>query len=477
MKCRSILLLLAVGLFASACTVGPDYRRPEVSLPSTYRGADSGAATPAPPVAFADVAWWELFADPDLQNLIRTALTENQDLQIAVTRILQAQSQYTQIRSPQFPALDADSDAPYNKYTDDRPPTLARETFSHETGLSLSWELDLWGKFRRSTEAARAQMLASEEVRNAVVVSLVSQVAQTYFTLRAYDLDLEISKRTVTSRQQSVDLVNARLEGGVATSLDLQQAQTLFYTATKTIPDIERRIEQTENLLCLLLGKDPGPISRGKPLQQQLTSPSVPPGLPSEILARRPDLRQAEQQLIAANALIGVAEAQRYPQISLSGFAGIGGFVIDGNSYNPTGVFSAIPFLKLPIFNAGALKAGVDLAAYQTQEAALRYKQTALQALREVSDALVGVRKSQEFRQQQELLTKTLAEASAVSKMRYEGGVSSYLEVLDTERQYFQSELDLTQAQRQELGSIVELYRALGGGWQAADAGPEAPRG
>jgi multidrug efflux system outer membrane protein len=477
MSRRSILLLLAVGLFASACTVGPDYRRPDVTLPTTYRGADSSTAAPATAVALADVAWWKCFDDPDLQALIRTALTENQDLQIAVTRILQAQSQYTQTRSSQFPALDAQADAPYNKYTDDRPPTLARESFSHETGLSLSWELDLWGKFRRGTEASRAQMLASEEVRNAVVVSLVSQVAQSYFTLRTYDLDLEISKRTVASRQQSVDLVNARLEGGVAMVLDLQQAETLLYTATKTIPDIERRIEQTENLLCILLGKDPGPIPRGKTINQQIASPTVPTGLPSEILSRRPDIRQAEQQLIAANALIGVAEAQRYPQLSLSGFAGIGGFTIDGDSYSPTGVFSALPFLKLPIFNAGALKAGVDRATYQTQEAALRYKQTILQALREVSDGLVGVRKSQEFKQQQEILTKTLAEASAVSKMRYEGGVSSYLEVLDTERQYFQSELDLTQAQRDELGSLVELYRALGGGWQATDAGPEAPQG
>lgn len=474
---RSILLVCVVGLFAAGCTVGPDYRRPDVTMPSAYRGAGTAAPMPAPALSFGDLVWWQLFQDPGLQELIRTALAANYDLQVAVSRILQAQAQVTIARSQQFPTVNAQADAPYTGYVgNSRPPSTPAQAFSPEGGLTLGWELDLWGKFRRATESARAQLLASEEVRNAVVTSLVAQVAQAYFTLRTLDLDLEISKRTVVSRQQSVELVRARLEGGVAGILDLQQAETLLYTATKSIPDIERQIEQTENLISILLGKDPGPIPRGRSLDQQLVPPTVPPGLPVELVARRPDIRQAEQQLIAANAQIGVAKSQLFPQVTVSGFAGAGGAVISGQTFGPLGIFNVLPVINLPIFNMGRLQAGVDLADAQTQEAVLRYQQTIQQALREVSDGLVEVRKRQEFREQQELLTKTLAEASQVSRMRYEGGVSSYLEVLDTERQFFQAELDLTVAQRDELAAIVQLYKALGGGWQPEQAS-QTPQG
>jgi len=478
MNRRSILLVCVVGLIAAACTVGPDYKRPEVQLPPAYRGAEPGSSAPTPAGTFADVAWWQLFGDPDLQALIRTALTANYDLQVAVSRILQAQSQVTIVRSQQFPTVNAQADALYTGYLgNSRPSTTPAQTFTPEGGFTLGWELDLWGKFRRATESARAQLLASEDVRDGVVISLIAQVAQAYFDLRMLDLDLEISRRTVTSRQQSVDLVRARLEGGVAGILDLQQAETLLYSATKSIPDIERLIEQNENFICILLGKQPGPIPRGRPLGQQLAPPAVPPGLPSELLARRPDVRQAEQQLVSANAQIGVAKARLFPQVTVSGFLGGGGIMIDGQTFGPLGILSVLPVITFPVFNAGALAAGVDLADAQTQEALLRYQQTILQALREVSDGLVGVRKRQEFRVQQELLTKTLADASQVSQMRYEGGVSSYLEVLDTERQYFQAELDLTLAQRDELRSIVELYRSLGGGWQLEASSAPPPAG
>jgi multidrug efflux system outer membrane protein len=399
--------------------------------------------------------------------LIRTALAANYDLQVAATRILQAQAQVTIARSQQFPTVNAQADAPYSAFVgNSRPPTVLDQTFTPEGGITLAWELDLWGKFRRSTEAAWAELLASEVVREGVVISLIAQVAQAYFDLRTLDLDLEISKRTVASRERSRELVQARLEGGVAGILDLRQAETLLYTATKTIPNIERQIEQTENFISILLGKDPGPIPRGRPLDQQLTPPTVPPGLPSELLARRPDIRQVEEQLVAANARIGVAKAQLFPQFTISGFAGGGGIILSGQTFGPLGVFNALPVITLPLFNAGALRAGVDSAEAQTQEAVIRYRQTIQQALREVSDALVGVRKRQEFRKQQELLTQALAAASQVATLRYEGGVSSYLEVLDTERQYFDAELDLSLAQRDELAAIVELYRALGGGWQ-----------
>jgi multidrug efflux system outer membrane protein len=464
---RHAALVCAGALLAAGCTLGPDYRRPELPLPAAYRGAESGAGSATPAASFAELEWWQLFGDPDLQALIKTALADNHDLRIAVSRILQAQAQYTQVRSRQFPTLNAQADAPFTGYLGgDRPPGVSNWSVTPEAGLTFGWELDLWGKFRRATEGARAQILASEDVRNAVVITLVAQVAQAYFDLRTLDLDLEISQRTVTSRQQSVELVRARLEGGVAGILDLQQAETLLYGATKTIPDIQRLIEETENRISILLGKAPAPIPRGRPIGQQLAPPSLPPGIPGDLLVRRPDIRQAEEQLIAANAQIGVAKALRFPQVTVSGFAGAGGTVISGETFGPLGIFGALPVITLPIFNAGALAAGVDLAEAQTQEALLRYEQTVLQAIREVSDALIGVRKRQEFRVQQERLTKTLSEASEVAKLRYEGGVSSYLEVLDTERQYFQAEIDLTVAQRDELFAIVQLYRALGGGWQ-----------
>jgi multidrug efflux system outer membrane protein len=298
------------------------------------------------------------------------------------------------------------------------------------------------------------------------MATLVAEVGRAYLTLRALDLTLEISKRTVSSRAQSVDLVQARLDGGVAGILDLRQAETLYYGATKTIPDIQRQIEETENYINILLGQNPGPVKRGRPLDQQIAAPTLPPGLPSDLLTRRPDIRQAEQQLVAANAQIGVAKALLYPQITISGFAGAGSVTIDGSNFGPFGIFNVLPAITLPIFNMGRLQANVDYNEARAQEAGLRYQQTLQQAFREVSDALVGIRKRQEFRQQQELLVKALQDASQVAQMRYEGGVSSYLEVLDTERQYFDAELQLVLAKRDESVSVIQLYKALGGGWQ-----------
>jgi len=464
---RHIVLLCVLGFMVAGCTVGPDYKRPEVSVPPMYRGADA-----APPVAsaasFGDLAWWNVFQDPELQELIRTALVENYDLRVAVSRILQAQSQVTVARSQQFPTVDVGASAPYTGFVGgDRPPTFPRDSFEPQGGLGIAWELDLWGKFRRNTESAWANLLTAEEVRYAVMTTLVAQVAQAYLNLRTLDLTLEISKRTVTSREQSRDLVQARLDGGVAGILDLRQAETLLYGATKTIPEIQRQIEQTENFISTLLGRNPGPIKRGRPLGQQVAAPTVPPGLPSDLLARRPDIRGAEQQLVSANAQIGVAKSLLFPQVTISGFAGAGGAVISGSTFGPYGVFNVLPAITLPIFNMGRLEAGVAFNEAVAQEAVLRYQQTIQQAVREVSDSLVEIRKRREFREQQELLTNTLADASQVAKMRYEGGVSSYLEVLDTERQYFDAELQLVVAQRDEYVGVVQLYKALGGGWQS----------
>jgi NodT family efflux transporter outer membrane factor (OMF) lipoprotein len=463
---RQTFLLCAVGLIAAGCTVGPDYKRPEVSVPPAYRGADA-AAPVAGTQSFGDLAWASVFPDPDLQALIRTALAQNYDLRVAVSRILQAQSQVTIARSQQFPTVDGSVTGPYTWYTgSDRPATIPDNLFEPQAGFNVAWELDFWGKFRRSTEAAWADLLATEEARYAVMATLVAQVGQAYLNLRALDLTLEISKRTVSSRAHSVDLVQARLDGGVAGILDLRQAETLYYGATKTIPEIQRQIEETENYINILLGQNPGPVKRGRPLEQQIAAPTLPPGLASDLLTRRPDIRQAESQLVAANAQIGVAKALLYPQITISGFAGAGSATIDGSNFGPFGIFNVLPAITLPIFNMGRLQANVDYNEARAQEAGLRYQQTLQQAFREVSDALVGIRKRQEFRQQQELLVKALEDASQVAKLRYEGGVSSYLEVLDTERQFFDAEVQLVQAKRDESASVIQLYKALGGGWQ-----------
>jgi outer membrane protein, multidrug efflux system len=474
---RHALLLCVLGLAATGCTVGPDYMRPESSIPPTFRGVDEGLATGAEGQTFGGLAWTSVFPDPELQALIRTALAQNYDLRVAVARILQAQSQVTIAGAQPYPTVDAVVTAPYTAYTgSDRPATYPDYTFQPQAGLGLAWELDFWGKFRRNSESAWADLLATEEARYAVMATLVAQVGQAYLNLRALDLSLEISRRTVTSRKESLALVQARLEGGVAGILEVRQAETLLYTATRSIPEIQRQIEQTENFINILLGQNPGPIKRGRPLEQQIAAPTLPAGLPSDLLTRRPDIRQAEQQLIAANAQIGVAEALLFPQITLSGFAGGGSATSEGSSFGPFGILGVVPTINLPLFNMGRLRANVDYNEARAQEAGLRYQQTLQQAFREVSDALVEIRKRQEFRQQQELVVKALADASEVAKARYEGGVSSYLEVLDTERQYFESEIQLVQAKRDESVSVVQLYKALGGGWQkeTAAAAPAA---
>jgi multidrug efflux system outer membrane protein len=461
----------AVAIVTAGCMAGPDYKRPEVDVPPAYRGADA-APTAATAPTFGDLDWLSVFPDPDLEKLIRTALIQNYDLRVAAARILQAQSQVTIARSPIFPAIDGSVTGPYNAYTGSERPS-PDSTFQPQAGFGVAWELDFWGKYRRSTEAAQAQLLASEDGRYAVMSTLVTDIAQAYLTLRALDLTLEISNRTVTSRKKSLDLVQARLDGGVAGILDLRQAETLLYTATKSIPETQRLIEQQENFINILLGQNPGPIARGRPLDQQIAAPTLPPGLPTELLTRRPDIRAAEQQLVAANAEIGVAKSLLYPQVTLSGFAGAGSSTISGANFGPYGVFSALPAITLPIFNAGRLRANVDYNEALALEAALRYQQTLQQAFREVSDALVDVRKRREFREQQQLLVNALDDASQVATLRYEGGVASYLEVLDTERQLFDAERDLVQARRDESASVIRLYKALGGGWEV-DSPPVA---
>jgi|RhiMethySRZTD1v2_1073278.scaffolds.fasta_scaffold05182_6 outer membrane protein, multidrug efflux system len=463
MKARAIALSAA--LLLAGCTVGPDYRRPDLSIPADFRGRAPDA--PAGTGSLGDVAWWEIFQDETLQSLIRAALEENYDLRIATARILDSRARVTINRSFQFPELNASAAAPYTYTTKERAPTQFQQTFTPAGGFDMFWELDFWGRFRRSTEAARNDLLASESARRFVVTSLVSDVATAYFQLRELDLELEISKRTLASRENSLRLVKLRQQGAVASMMDVRQAEVLLYTAAETIPDLERRIEQTENQISILLGRNPDAVPRGRTLLQQLALPAIPAGLPSSLLERRPDVQEAEGQLAAATARIGVAKSDYFPRLFLTGAAGAGGVKIDGSWFGPQGILTIAPQLTLPIFNTGRIGAGVDSATAQAQEALERYRQTVQQAFRDVADSLIEHRKRGEFRVQQEALVVSLRDAGRLADVRYRGGVSSYLEVLDTERQLFDAELQLAQAQRDELLAVVRLYRALGGGWES----------
>jgi outer membrane protein, multidrug efflux system len=463
----SLRRLVAVALVLAGCTVGPNYRRPDVPVPPDFRGRAPEA--PVSAASVADIAWWEVFGDNTLLALVKTALAENYDLRIAATRILDARAQVTIARSFQFPDLSGSASAAYVRTIGDRAPlpTQLGETFSPLATLDLAWELDLWGRLRRGTEATRAALLASVEAQHLVITTLISDVATAYFQLRELDLELEIARRTLASRRDSVRLVRMRYEGGVAALIDLRQADVLYYTAAETVPDVERRIEQTENLIAVLLGRSPEPTPRGRGLSETLAliPAVVPAGLPSTLLERRPDIRQAERLLAAATARIGVAKADYFPRVLLTGSAGAGGLAISGNWFGPFGLLSVAPQITLPIFNMGRIGAGVDSAEARAQETLVRYQQTIQQAFRDVSDSLVEHRKRREFRIQQEPLVGALREASQLATIRYRGGVTSYLEVLDIERQLFDGELALAQAGRDELLAVVRIYRALGGGW------------
>jgi multidrug efflux system outer membrane protein len=456
--------VLATAILLAGCTVGPDYHRPDVPVPPEFRGRAPDA--PIGTESLGDALWWQIFQDETLQSLIRTALVENYDLRIAAARVLEARAQVTIARSFQFPDVSGSASARYERIEGDKTQFQVEEAFSPLATLDLNWELDFWGRLRRATEAARADLLASEQFQLFVITTLVSDVATAYFQLRELDLQLEISQRTLASRQNSLRLVKLRQEGGVASMMDVRQAEVLLYTATETIPNLERQIEQTENLISLLLGRNPDAVPRGRPLLQQLALPAVPAGLPSTLLERRPDIRQAEGELAAATARIGVAKADYFPRVLLTGSAGGGGTLLNGSWFGPFALLGIGPQVSLPIFNMGRVGAGVASAEALAQEALVRYQQTITQAFREVSDALVEHRKRGEFRVQQELLVGSLRDASRLSNIRYTGGVTSYLEVLDTERQLFDAELALAQAQRDELLAVVRLYRALGGGWQ-----------
>jgi multidrug efflux system outer membrane protein len=401
-----------------------------------------------------------------LKELIRVALTENYNLSIAVARILEARAQVTIARSFQVPEVDHFGSAIYSRVEGERVLLQPREEFAPEAGFALSWEIDFWGRLRRATQAARAELLASQDAHRFVISTLVADVAASYFTLRSLDQELEVAQRTLAGRRDSLQLVTLRERGGVAALIDVRQAEILVSQAAETVVETQRLIEQTENAISVLLGRNPEAVPRGRPLLQQITLPAVPPGLPSSLFERRPDVREAEARLAAATARIGVAKADFFPRVFLTGAASGGAFLIDDRWVGPQGLFSIGPQITLPIFNRGRTQAGVDSAEGRALEALAQYKQTILQAFREVSDALVEHRRRREFRMQQEALVTSAADTSRLANIRYRGGVASYLEVLDSERQFFDAELGLVRSNRDELLAVVRLYRALGGGWQ-----------
>lgn len=455
----SVTLLICTG-----CAVGPKYKRPTLTVPEGYRGLapDAGQQTSA---SLADEKWWTVFQDPQLQQLIRTALVQNYDVRIAATRILQAQAILGITRADQYPTITGGASTTNTRAQ--RTKVLPEfESSANEVNLSLVWELDFWGKFRRATEAARASLLATEWGKRAVISSLVSNVATAYFQLRELDLELEISKRTLDSRKQSLNLVEIRARGGVTALIDVRQSEQLVYTAAGSIPDLERRIEQQENFLSVLLGNNPGPITRGKSLVENSVLPTVPAGLPSSLLEKRPDIQATEQQLVAANARIGVAKAAYFPQITLTAIAGYQSPALTDLFTGPAGFWNFGGQLLQPIFTGGRIRSNVRLTEAQQQEAVLFYQSTIQQAFREVSDSLIAYRKDQEFRQQQELLAVAAEDTVRLANVRYSGGVSSYLEVLDSDTRYFDAQLALAQAQLNERLALVQLYNALGGGWE-----------
>jgi multidrug efflux system outer membrane protein len=412
-----------------------------------------------------------VFRDERLQELIRTALAHNYDLRDAVARVEATRAILGITRADQFPTIEAGASVTAARTstggTFPLPEGIDQTRTFGTVGVSLlSFEVDIWGRLRRATEAARADLLASEENRKAVMTTLVSDVASAYFNLLDLDTELTIARRTLASRESSLELITNRERGGLGTLLDVRQGEQLVYGAASVIPEIERLIEQTENQISLLLGGPPGPIVRNRSLAEQEQLPAVPPGLPSSLLERRPDIRAAEQNLVAANAIIGVAKAAYFPRISLTGLLGFQSDQLSSLFTGPMRVWQFVPQVTQPIFNAGRLRSNVDLAKAQEQIALIQYERAIQTAFREVSDTLVQYQKLREIRTEQERLVTTLEDRSRLSYVRYQGGIDTLLNALDADRDLFEAELRLTQTRRDELVTLVQLYRALGGGWQ-----------
>ena len=465
---KRLIVVLMLAIVATACTVGPKYRRPTVQTPAVHR-ADP-AATPDPQT-LADTKWFDVFQDDALRELIRAALVGNYDLREAIARIDLARANYGITRADQFPTIVGSTDVSVERRsrsgTFDLPEPIKRDrTFGSVLLNLLTFEVDVWGRLRRATEAARADLLSTEETRKAVITTLVSDVATSYFNLRELDFELEIAKRTLASRQESLRLIKLRQERGVSNMLEVREAEQLVYSATEIIPALEQAIEQQENFLSFLIGRNPAGVTRGRGLTDQQMPPTVPAGLPSDLIERRPDIRAAEQNLIAANARIGVAKAAYFPRITLTGFLGFESAQLTKLFDGSRSVWAFVPQVTQPIFTGGRLKSTVRFTEAQREIFLVDYERTIQNAFREVSDSLIAYRKVKEVRTQRELLVATLTDRARLAYLRYTGGVATLLNALDADRNLFDAELNLSQTRRDELLSVVQLYKALGGGWQ-----------
>ena len=459
--------MLAAALLLGGC-VSSRYARPDVPIPPTYRG--DAPANPGATGSLGELRWQDLIPDEQLSKLIREARANNFDVQIAAARVLEARAQLSLARSARLPAVDAQA-GHYSTRTSESlsgplPPGVSAVMDYSNLSVSLGWELDLWGRIRNSSAAARAALLASVEARRGVLETLVGDVTGAYFLLRDLDLEIEITQQDLRLRQDSLDLVQLRVDNGYSSEIALRQAEVLVKSARASLTSLDLASEQTENQLAILLGRNPGPIVRGRPLVEQELAAAIPAGLPSALLDRRPDIRQAEQQLIAAHALVAVAKAAYFPTISLTALAGYQSAALLDLFRAANGMWLLAPAGSLPIFHAGAIRAGVRGAEARRQEALLLYRQTVQEAFHEVADSLAARRRLAELRTQQESLVSSLRQGVELADLGYRGGVASYLEYIDSERQLLDAQLQLVQIRRQELVNIVTLYRALGGGWE-----------
>lgn len=477
---RRCLVLLAVTLSLAGCMVGPDYHRPAVDTPQSFRYEEEAARDTV------NTDWWRQFEDPVLDSLIETALANNKDVQIAAANIEEAAGVLTQTRAPLFPQADYSGTALRQRLTERAATPLSALVPNPQSAYQIlggaNWELDLWGKVRRLTEAARAELFASEEARRGVILSLVASVASSYIQLRGLDEQLEVARRTLGTYAESVTLFETQFKYGQVSQMNVAQARSQYETAAAQIPQLESEIAQLEHAISILLGRNPGPIARGKPLYQ-LTLPPIPSGLPSEVLERRPDVRQAEQSLIAANARIGAAKALYFPTISLTGNLGYSSGELSDLFKGPARVWSYSGTITGPIFTAGSISGQVQQATAAQRAAVLSYQASIQSAFADVENALVGRIKLGEQLAAQEKLVETLKQYLMLAKLQYDGGYSPYLAVLDAEQQLFPAELNQAQTRASLCAAYVTIYQAMGGGWvlnaeQMAEqaSGPKAPR-
>jgi outer membrane protein, multidrug efflux system len=454
----AIVLLFCV----CGCTVGPNYKRPDVNVPGQYRGLPPGTSTQAATETFAEMKLAAVFPDEVLQGLLKEALVNNYDVRIAATRVLQAGADLGITRANQLPSVNL-AGGIQNQRTQPIPGNVTTGALA----VQASWILDFWGQFRRATEAARANLLATQYAQGIVRITIISAVANAYFQLRAFDSQLDTSERTLETDKEIVRINTIKFKGGESAITDVLQADLLQQQSEAEIISLKQGIEQTENQISILLGRNPGPVLRGLPLTQQPHMPEVPAGLPSANLERRPDVLQAEQSLVASNANVGVAKAAYFPQFSLTGAFGVQSTALESFLGGPTtAAWTLAGQVAQPIFEGGRITANYHLAWAQRDEAELVYKQTVLQAFGDVSNGLVGYNQAQQFRMKLQEQTATYEEAARLANVRFLGGYTAFLEVLVTEQQYFTSEINLDQAWLTEIQNYVQLYQALGGGWQ-----------